>query len=370
MPLDLIRNYGQRVRDLRRANADIPETGLAPQFQQLLEQLLAALPLAPNLQVVPEFRNPGVGRPDIALITPGAPPRAFVELKAPGKSANPERWRDHDKRQYERFRELPCWASCNFAEIRLFSRDEELFQASIVPEQALRPEKSDAAANKLIAAHDFAPLMRLVEMLAQAASRAPAAQNAEHLAQLLAQSARLVRGIVRDRLEELRGAAIQQNPLLQVRQEFRDVLYAHPEAGGYPEQDFDILFSSAFAQTLAFGLLLVREATNAPVGRDAYQQMPPEHPLMRTALRVLTLEEVVRDIGIGFEIMRDCVNSFDPAILARGMMVMIPFCISTNIFLKLLIRMRARNMVFIIRLCRWCATWRARWTAPCAKALA
>jgi len=69
---------------------------------------------------------------------------------------------------------------------------------------------------------------------------------------------------------------------------FRAVLYAHPEAGGYPPQDFDDLFSAAFAQTLAFGLLLVREGGGAAVGPDAYRHMPAEHPLMRTTLRVLT----------------------------------------------------------------------------------
>lgn len=37
---------------------------------------------------------------------------------------------------------------------------------------------------------------------------------------------------------------------------------------------------------------------------------------MRTALRVLSLDEVVQDVGIGFEVMRDTVNSFAPEILS------------------------------------------------------
>ena len=37
---------------------------------------------------------------------------------------------------------------------------------------------------------------------------------------------------------------------------------------------------------------------------------------MRTALRVLSLDEVVQDVGIGFDVMRDTVNSFAPEILA------------------------------------------------------
>lgn len=82
--------FAQRVRDLRRANAEVPKTGLAPAFQTLIETLLPLLPAAPALTVVPEFRNPGVGRPDIALVRPGAPARAFVELKAPDQPGDPQ----------------------------------------------------------------------------------------------------------------------------------------------------------------------------------------------------------------------------------------------------------------------------------------
>ncbi len=76
------------------------------------------------------------------------------------------------------------------------------------------------------------------------------------------------------------------------------------------------MFSAAFAQTLAFGLLLVREGTGEAVGSASWQHMPAEHPLMQTALRVFSQDEVVRDVGIGFDVMCDTVNSFAQAILA------------------------------------------------------
>lgn len=210
---------------------------------------------------------------------------------------------------------MQCWGACNFTEFRFFQRDDELGNAVVLPERVLRPDQDDARANRAIADHDAQPFLRLVEMLAAGAGQEPVARDAEHLAALMAHSARLVRGIVRDRLAELHGEGNQRHALLQVRQEFRDVLYAHPEAAGYRATDFDELFSAAFAQTLAFGLLLVREGTGRPVGQDAWQHMPEEHPLMRTALRVLSLDEVARDVGIGFEVMRDTVNSFAPEIL-------------------------------------------------------
>jgi hypothetical protein len=246
----------------------------------------------------------------------GAPPRAFIELKAPTKPADPTRWRDQDKRQFERFRELTCWGTCNFVEFCLFQRDDQLGSAVVVPARALHADQTDVRANRAIAEHDATEFLRLLERLSAGAGQEPSARDAEHLASLMAYSARLVRGIVRDRLAELHEGGNSRHALLQVRQEFRDVLYAHPEAAGYTAIDFDTLFSAAFAQTLAFGLLLVREATGESVGPDAWQHMPEEHPLMRTALRVLSLDEVVQDIGIGFEVMRDTVNSFAAEILA------------------------------------------------------
>lgn len=318
MPIiDHLLRYAQRIRDLRRAHAAVQEPALAPAIQELLDSTLADMPVGARLTVVPEFVNPGVGRPDIALVRAGAPARAFVELKAPDKPANPARWRvPHDRRQAERLRELQCWGTSNFIDIFLFERADELAVARIVPEQAIHPACDDARAARLIRGHDPAPLLALVERLASGAGQEPVARDAEHLAQLLAHSSRLVRGIIQDRLAGLRAANVTADPLLDVHAEFQTVLYAHPEAGGYPAQDFDTLFSSAFAQTLAFGLLLVREGSGRPVDATAYQHMPAEHPLMRTALRVLTQAEILDVVGIGFTVLLDTVNSFAPAILA------------------------------------------------------
>lgn len=315
MGLVHLHSYAQRIRDKLRANAATPETGLAPDFQRLVADLLPTLPAVAELIVSPEYNNPGVGRPDIALIRQGQPARAFIELKAPAKSADPERWRDaHDKRQYDRLKELAHWSTSNFADFHLFGRADQLGSAAIVPSRALKPDTPDATANKLVEGHDAQPFLDLLATLARA--DAPAARNSEHLANLLAHSARLVRSAVQERLAELHAENNNQHPLIMVRETFKNVLYAHPEAGGYAAASFDELFSSAFAQTLAFGLLLVREASNAPVDVGAWNHMPDEHPLMKATLRVLSEQEVTREIGIGFDVMCDTVNSFAPEILA------------------------------------------------------
>lgn len=310
-----LQTYAQRIRDLRRANAAVSEPALAPAFQTLITDLLPELPAIPQLTVVPEYQKPGAGRPDIALVTPGQPPRAFIELKAPSKPADPSRWRDaHDKRQFERLKDLHRWAACNFAEVQLWSGEERLDEALVVPAAALSPDQTDAHAEALVAAHDPTRFLELLGTLCRA--QPPSASSAKELAALLAHSARYVRSVVHERVGELHVSGPADHALLQVRATFRDVLYAHPEAGGYSAADFDTLFAGAFAQTLAFGMLLVRESTGAPVGEDAWEEMPDEHPLMRTALRVLSLQEVVNDVGIGFELLQSTVNGFAPEILA------------------------------------------------------
>lgn len=238
MTTQFLHDYARRIRGLLRANPLTPETGLAPAFQQLVTNLLPTLPGVAALTVVPEYNNPGVGRPDIALIRQGQPARAFVELKAPAKSADPARWKDaHDKRQYARLQELAGWSSCNFIDFHLFSRDDPQGHATIVPAKALDPDTPDKIADTLVADHDPRPFLELLARLAR--TDAPSARNAEHLAELVAHSARLVRSAVQERIGELHLEANGANhPLMMVRNTFRNVLYAHPEAGGYSKHRF------------------------------------------------------------------------------------------------------------------------------------
>lgn len=313
----VLKAYARRVREERRAHPGVTEPGLAPAFHQMLIELLPHLPAVPHdLTPLAEFINAGVGRPDIALKRPGEMARAFIELKALDKPTDGVKWKGaHDTRQFGRFSEFAVWATSNFHEVRLYERGESQGNAVLVPEAALDPNRDAAAADKVIDAHDASAALGLIGRLAQ--SDPPFAKDAEHLAELLAHSARLVRGIVRDRLAELALEGKSATPLHQVRKEFQDVLYSHPEAGGYSNTDFDELFSGAFAQTLAFGLLLVREATEgAEVTEHAYEHMPDEHPLMKTALRVLSMPEVAAEVGVGFQVMLQTVNGFQPEILA------------------------------------------------------
>lgn len=320
---DILKTYAAAMRKQLRSNANASEPALAPQFQRLVEQLIPHLGPVPQMTVSPEYTKKGVGRPDIALIKPGQPARAFIELKAPAKPADPRQWRTpHDRRQYGRLQELAHWAASNFCEFHLFERDKVVGKAAILPPEAINPAMSDASADKLIDAHDPTRFLELLAQLFRA--QPPTASTDVQLAELLAHSARIVKSAVEERLGELDAEKDKNDPLMLVRRTYENVLYAHPEAGGYASSDFDALFSSAFAQTLAFGLLLVREhlaSTEADkdkqlVGADAWRHIPDEHPLMKGTLEAISDSRVIESVGIGFEVMIDTVNCFDPKILA------------------------------------------------------
>jgi hypothetical protein len=132
--VDALKRYAQSIRDILRSNPTNIEQALAPSFKNLLDDLLATIVAGNGITTVPEYAKADIGRPDIALIRAGQLPRAFVELKAPAKSLDASRWRDgHDKRQFERFGELPTWALSNFSSVRFYRRSEGGMEVRVVP---------------------------------------------------------------------------------------------------------------------------------------------------------------------------------------------------------------------------------------------
>jgi hypothetical protein len=308
-------DYAQAVRAARRANAGAATEGtalellMAPHFQVFVQRCLPAN----GVQVLPEYRRAGIGRPDIAFARAGQPARAFIELKVPMNALSPPQLRGHDRAQFRRFGSLPLWGFCNFHTIHLYERDKLRATSVILPAVALDPETSDAMAERLLANHDPRPFAELLEQLAIAPP--PLIRNARELATALAHAARLARQIVVDGVDQgLPGA------LADVRVEFEKTLFSRPEAAGIDTKERDQrqkheLFASAFAQTLAFGLLLAREASAAGVDRNAYQSLP-EGSLLRATLRALTQDEILDLLGVSFDVLRDTVNVFAPGRLA------------------------------------------------------
>ena len=315
MPIvDALLEFAAAVRAARAANPDTVGEGsalemlLAPRFQALVEAVLPEVDVAP-LNVLPEFRRPGVGRPDLALKRQGAPARAFIELKQPSVALDPSRFSGHNADQFSRFCELPLWALCNFTSIQLYRRDALEAEAEIVPAAALEPETSTAWASRHIRGGDVSSFAAIVRTLAMAVPAAP--QDAEEVAAVLAHAARLVRSVVAAQCREGLNDVVSR-----VQADFNETLFARAQAGGYDPADTDSGFSSAFAQTLVFGLLLAREASGQDVGAQAYELLPDSSwPLLRGTLRALTLDEVRTMLGAAFDVTVDAVNAVDPILL-------------------------------------------------------
>lgn len=308
--------FARSVRADRAANPAVAGDGtalellLAPKFQAFLERVLPELTPLP-LRVLPEYRMGGFGRPDIAIAPAGGRPRAFIELKEPRKAIDLAQLRGHDKDQFERFTGFPVWALCNYQTISLYERDQLVDEASILPGAALDPNTSTAVAEASIRAANPSDLTRVLSRLALAQPQAP--RDAQEIAEFLAYSAKLVRDVVLAQCQVGLSQAAED-----VRAEFNQTLFSRAEAGGYDPTDMNALFSSAFAQTLVFGLLLAHEAANGEdVGVDAYTKLPNNtYPLLRATLRALTLEEIRSILGASFDVLLDTVNSVDPSLLA------------------------------------------------------
>ena len=247
--VDTLILFAKAVRDDRRANPLAKGEGaglellIAPKFQALLQSVLAEVTIAP-LRVLPEYQKPGLGRPDIAFALPASPARAFIELKDPEKAIGKHDLKGHDLNQYQRFCELPTWAISNFVSIRLHARDRQTDQADIVPAAALDPVTPDKQAEALIRNTDISGFVRIIETLAKA--NAPSPRDPLQVAQVLAESARLVREVVLANCLEGLGDAVSR-----VRADFNETLFARAEAGGHDVRNMDQLFAGAFAQTLA-----------------------------------------------------------------------------------------------------------------------
>lgn len=313
--IDSIIDFANHAREARRANPLSTGDGtglellLAPRFQALIEAILPEITPAP-LRVLPEYRRSGVGRPDIAIVHQGSPARAFIELKDPCTLLEPARFTGHNADQFGRFCELPIWALSNYYSIRLFRRGEHVRQAEILPVAAIDPDTPASKAAKLIRNHDHSVFVEIIQTLATAEPMVP--RSAQEAAHVLACAARLVRSVVSAQCRQGLEAVVSD-----VRADFNETLFARPEAGGYDSEDSDWLFSSAFAQTLVFGLLLAREAAGGEVDQRAYEHLADaNYPLLRGTLRALTLDEVRTMLGAAFDVTVDAVNSVDLTLLA------------------------------------------------------
>jgi hypothetical protein len=265
---DAVSKFGASVKP-KLANVAIsgaPEDQLRGPFDTLVRELadIGGLP-ADSVHLVGETTQSDLKtRPDFAATVSKALV-GFIELKAPGKGADPRKFSDpHDKAQWDKLKSLPNLIYTDGNSFSLW-RDGKL-EGSIVNLEG-NVETSGA---KLAAPPTLLPLIS--DFLRW--SPIPP-KTAKQLAQVSARLCRLLRDEVIEQME--RGSPA----LTGLAQDWRKLLF--------PQAD-DAQFADGYAQAVTFGLLVARarDISLSAGAEAAAQELRKSNSLIGTALRLLT----------------------------------------------------------------------------------
>ena len=243
-----------------------PEDQLRAPLEDLFENLA-------ELCGVPPSKVAAVGesslaelktRPDYAITVHNALV-GFVEVKAPGKGANPRKFKDrHDKQQWEKLQSLPNLIYTDGNEFSLWRSGELVGQiVSLVGDVETSGADLDAPPTLLGLFGDFITWDPIPP------------RDAKQLAEVSARLCRLLRDEVNDQL------ALGSTALTALAADWRKLLF--PEASN--EQ-----FADGYAQAVTFGLLMARaREIELSKGLDQVaRQLGQTNSLIGTALRILT----------------------------------------------------------------------------------
>ncbi|HVT54424.1 MAG TPA: hypothetical protein VHD34_00055 [Xanthobacteraceae bacterium] len=263
-----ISEFGASTKQ-KLANAAIegaPEDQLRGPLEKLIHNLadVAGLP-ANSVHLVGETTLRDVKtRPDFAATVSKALV-GFIEVKAPGKGADPRKFNDpHDKEQWDKLKSLPNLLYTDGNSFSLW-RDGKL-EGSIVHLEG----DVETAGAKLKAPDSLLPL---VSGFLRWSPIAP--KTAKQLAHV---SARLCR-FLRDEVIEQMGRG--NSGLTGLAEDWRKLLF--------PQAD-NAQFADGYAQAVTFGLLVARarDISLADGTEDAAQELRKSNSLIGTALRLLT----------------------------------------------------------------------------------
>lgn len=271
-----------------------PEEPLKAPVGELLRELGRLTGREVNYR--PEVRVEEIGRPDLG-VTVGGLLAGYVELKAPGLGARPDRFPagSANAEQWKRFRALPNLIYTDGQEWSLYRKGKRA--ATIEIGAALT---ADGAKGLNAGAVDA-----LERLLLDFLSWEPITpRNPHELAEFIAPWARMLR----DEVE--RAAAGADSPLRSLAAQWREILF--------PEAD-DAQFADAYAQTLTYALLLARfEGADSLQPELAAISLRRQHALLADALKLLDSKAARDELRTPIDLIERAVAAVDIEALCRA----------------------------------------------------
>ena len=243
-----------------------PEDQLRAPFEHLLGQVaeLCQFPQASVAAVGESSVNELKTRPDYAVSAHNALV-GFIELKAPGKGADPRKFKDpHDKEQWEKLRSLPNLMYTDGNAFSLWQNGELAGSViTLIGDIETSGDKLQAPSG----------LLMLFESFLRWTPVPP------HSAKELAHSTALLCRLLRDEVTE--QLSLKSPPLTELATDWRKLLF--PEAT-------DEKFADGYAQAVTFGMLMAR-AKNIKLSmglQEVATTLSKTNSLIGAALRLLT----------------------------------------------------------------------------------
>ncbi len=272
-----------------------PEDQLRAPFESFMADLGRAWSW--NVVCTGETPLPGrLGRPDYAVhrekLLAG-----YVELKAPGVGANVARFKGHNREQWKRFSAIPNILYTDGNEWALYRSGERVGQVvRLVGDIATDGKQAVTAPN----ADALEPLLRdFLSWDPFIPTDRKGKIDLKGFAALLAPLCRMLRHDVIDALRD------PTSPLVQLAIDWRQLLF--PDA---PDKQF----ADAYAQTVAFALLLGRSEGADPLTLDsAVAALAAGHNLLSRALQVLTDPAARAEMTASLDLLLRVIAAVPPA---------------------------------------------------------
>jgi hypothetical protein len=240
-----------------------------------------------------------LGRPDYAVHVSRLL-SGYVELKAPGVGASANRFKGHNRDQFKRFSAIPNILYTDGNEWALYRSGELVGRIACLSgdvavdgRKAAAPQDAHAIERLL---RDFLSWQPIIPMDRKGKI------DLKGFAALLAPLTRMLRDDVTDALRD------PQSPLHQLAKDWRQLLF--PDA---PDEQF----ADAYAQTVAFALLLGRSEGAEPLTLDSAEgALAVQHNLLSRALQVLTDPSARAEMVASLDLLLRVIAAVPPATLS------------------------------------------------------